>query len=266
MEPTYPILEFDPDRGAILNPAATREGTHLPERVVLCFFNEVLGKLYRKRRLVKIGELVSEIGRNPIFQLEKSGKAIAVLHPGVGAPLAAGFLEEMIALGGRRFIACGGCGVLDETIAAGHPIVLDAAVRDEGTSYHYLPPDREVRAANQAVRALECVLRSAGLDYRVGKTWTTDGLYRETAARRANRRAEGCIVVEMEAAALFAVAEFRGALLGQVVYGGDMVLPDGWDGRNWAHMHDVREMLFWLAVDACAAMQPGSSGCIRDET
>jgi len=99
---------------------------------------------------VKIGELVSEIGRNPIFQLEKTGKAIAVLHPGVGAPLSAGFLEEMIAMGGRRFIACGGFGVLDETIAAGHPIVLDAAVRDEGTSYHYLPPDRGVRAANQA--------------------------------------------------------------------------------------------------------------------
>ena len=58
--------------------------------------------------------------------------------------LAAGLLEEMIAWGCRKFIACGGCGVLAQEIAVGHLILVTSAVRDEGVSYHYLPPAREV--------------------------------------------------------------------------------------------------------------------------
>jgi len=133
-------------------------------------------------------------------------------------------------------------------------VVLTGAVRDEGTSYHYLPPGREVMASPQAVAALEGVLQRNGLEYRIGKSWTTDGLYRETPRKRTRRMAEGCIVVEMEAAAFFAVAEYRGVSLGQVVYGGDLVVPNAWDRRDWVQRHDARELLFWLAVEACAAM------------
>jgi uridine phosphorylase len=254
LKPSIPILEFDPDRKAIVSPEIHRHGQQLPERVVFCFFMDVLDRLVADGRLEVIGELGSEMGKNPIYRMESQDGVVAVLHPGVGAPLAAGFLEEMIALGGRGFIACGGCGVLDEDIAVGHPVVLTGAVRDEGTSYHYLPPAREVIASGVAVEALDRALQGSGLDYRMGKTWTTDGLYRETAGRRANRMAEGCIVVEMEAAAFFAVAEYRGVPFGQVVYGGDLVVPNGWDKRDWMRQHGARELLFWLAVEACASL------------
>ena len=70
--------------------------------------------------------------------------------------------------------------MLDKAIAAGHPLVITSAVRDEGTSYHYLPPAREVTANPLAVAVLETVLRERGLDYRTGKAWTTDAIYRET--------------------------------------------------------------------------------------
>ncbi len=87
--------------------------------------------------------------------------------------------------------------------------------------------------------------------YLIGKTWTTDGIYRETPAKIAQRKAEGCITVEMEAAAFFAVAQFRGVTFAQILYGGDDVSGDVWDNRDWLSRKSVRERLFWLAVEAC---------------
>jgi purine-nucleoside phosphorylase len=248
---SWPILEYDPDPRAILEPQPPLPAAPVPKRAVLCFFQEVLEGLRARGRLRVIGQLKSEIGPNPLYLLEEEeNEPVLVLHPGVGAPLAAGFLEEILALGVRKVMACGGCGALTPKITAGHVIVVTAAVRDEGTSYHYLPPAREVIADPQAVAALVAALEYHKVPYRLGKTWTTDGLYRETVARRARRVDEVCVVVEMEAAALMAVARFRGVPLGQVLYGGDLVIPEGWDEREWYRRGSDRERLFWLTVEA----------------
>jgi uridine phosphorylase len=246
----YPILEFDANPNAILNPLPAKTSEPASERVVLCFFYDILTRLAQENQLTVIGQIGSEMGPNPLYRLDTPKGPLLVLHPGVGAPLAAGFFEEAIALGGKYFVACGGCGVLHREIAAGHPVVLTGAVRDEGTSYHYLPPAREIGADPRGVAALEAACRAVGIDYRLGKTWTTDGFYRETEARRAARLAEGCEVVEMEAAALFAVARFRGVCFAQIVYGGDLVVPEGWDGRSWHHRAEDRQLMFDIAVKA----------------
>jgi uridine phosphorylase len=141
--------------------------------------------------------------------------------------------------------------VLDGAIGLGHVVVPATAVRDEGTSYHYLPPSREVAASPAAVQAIEQALQKHHVPYVVGKTWTTDAIYRETPTRIARRRAEGCHVVEMEAAAFFAVAQFRGVRFGQLLYGGDDLTGDSWDGRNWQKESGTRARLFQLAVEAC---------------
>jgi uridine phosphorylase len=172
----------------------------------------------------------------------------------VGAPLAAGMLEELIALGCRKFIACGGAGVLDREIAVGRILVPTVAVRDEGTSYHYLPPAREVAASPQGVAAIEAVLKGHRIDYVEVKTWTTDAPYRETPAMVARRRAEGCLTVEMEAAAFFAVARFRAVVLAQMLYAGDDVSGADWDTRDWVARATVRDKLFALAAEACLAL------------
>ncbi len=168
--------------------------------------------------------------------------------------MAAGLLEEAIALGCRKFIACGGCGVLEKGIGVGELIVVSAAVRDEGVSYHYLPPSREVLADEAGVEALAKTLSSWRIPYRVGKTWTTDAPYRETANRVAQRKAEGCLVVEMEAAAMIAVAQFRGVIFGQILYGGDDVSGSEWDSRAWQSRAEIREKLFWICADACFSL------------
>jgi uridine phosphorylase len=179
---------------------------------------------------------------------------LAFVHPGVGAPLAAGLLEEIIPLGCRKFTACGGAGVLNREIAVGHIVVPSVAVRDEGTSYHYLPPAREVSASPEGVAAIEQTLKRHGIPYIVGKTWTTDAPYRETAAKVQLRKSEGCVTVEMEAAAFFAVAQFRHVKFAQMLYGGDDVSGGEWDSRDWNSRASVREKLFWLAAEACLAL------------
>jgi uridine phosphorylase len=247
-----PILEFDEDRSAILlpDPYHFAKSGPIPARGVLCFFQDVLDNLKAAGELTWIGDLRSEIGKHPVYSYMVEGKPITVFHPGVGAPLAAGFLEELIAVGVTKFIVCGGCGVLNQDINAGHPIILTSAIRDEGTSYHYLPPAREVKPHPKAVQALRKTLTESGLDYRLGTTWTTDAIYRETKTKRKSRMAEGCDVVEMEAAAFFAVAQFREIPLGQIVYGGDLVIPEGWEGRDWHKRVDDRRLMFELAAKA----------------
>jgi uridine phosphorylase len=252
MNADAPILEFDPDRSSIHTPEVfnTQSGGSLPNIAVLCFFPEVLKKLTEHGELSIVHHLTSEMGPNPIYVYSNGGKPVTVMHPGVGAPLAAAYMEELIAMGVTRFVVCGGCGVLDKEIAVGHPVILTGAVRDEGTSYHYLPPSREVDPHPRVTQALISVFKEAGVNYRLGKAWTTDGLYRETKGKRAARVAEGCSVVEMEASALFAVAQFREVMIGEVVYGGDLVVPEGWDKRGWLNRADERRLLFELSVQA----------------
>jgi uridine phosphorylase len=192
-----------------------------------------------------------EDGPHPVYEIEYQGQRLAFFHPGIGAPLATSLLEEVIAMGCRKFIACGGCGALEPDIALGNLVVVSGAVRDEGVSYHYLPPARQIDANELALAALVNTLKGRGIPYRLGKTWTTDAPYRETPDKIARRREEGCLVVEMESAGMMAVAQFREAVLGQVLYGGDDLSGEEWDSRDWTSRADVRQNLFWLCADAC---------------
>jgi uridine phosphorylase len=251
MENTYPIFEFDPTPEAMIEPSRTIRARDVPEHCVLCFFGDVIAKTVSAHNARIIVPNRWEDGPHPLYEMEYQGRRVAFYHPGIGSALAASLLEETIAFGCRKFIVCGGCGVLQKEIAVGNLVVVSGAVRDEGASYHYLPPAREVIAHPAGVAALQGVLTCQGLPFLTGKTWTTDAPYRETPAKVAARRAEGCLVVEMEAAGLMAVAQFRGAVLGQVLYGGDDLSGETWDHRGWQSRTEVRESLFWLAVEAC---------------
>jgi len=247
----YPILEFDPALPALIEPQKELRPLDVSEHCVITFFGEVIEKLSNEGRLEELVSHRCEDKNRPLYEMRVGERRLAVMHSGVGAPLAAGLLEEVIARGCRKFIACGGCGVLDRQLAVGHLLVPVAAVRDEGTSYHYLPAGREVNAHPQAIAAIEQVLKQQGIDYLLTKTWTTDAPYRETPEKVKLRKKEGCLAVEMEAAAFFAVAQFRGVPFGHILYSGDDVSGSEWDGREWHDRWFIRERLFWLAAEAC---------------
>ncbi len=256
-----PILEFDPTREAIIEAAdvpylkgPNGERIQMPRRVVLCYFQEVIEKVVREGAARRMVTLRSEIGPNEVYLLERD-VPIALVHPGVGAPLVAGFLEELIGLGGRVFIAVGGAGALVPDLTLGRVIIPTGAIRDEGTSYHYLPASREVGPTPHVLAAILATLTEREVPFVTGRTWTTDAVFRETRSKAARRVAEGCICVEMEAAACFAVAAFRDVGFGQMLYAGDDLSGEIWDDRGWVGHATGREALFRLAVDAITSIE-----------
>ncbi|MFO7889949.1 MAG: nucleoside phosphorylase, partial [bacterium] len=151
----------------------------------------------------------------------------------------------------HKCIACGSAGVLKKEFERGSVVVVSSAVRDEGTSYHYLPPSREVAVDQEIVKIIESTLGEIGVPYLTGKTWTTDAIYRETRGIIEKRLSEGCLTVEMEASALIAISRFRKIKFGQILSCGDDVSGEEWDRRFHPEAHTHKEKLFWLAVECC---------------
>jgi purine-nucleoside phosphorylase len=172
----------------------------------------------------------------PIYRIEHDGASYAAYLSLIGGPAAAGIMEEVIGLGGGRFLFFGSCGVLDSDILSRHIAVPTAAYRDEGTSYHYLAPSAYVEIPT--AERLAGILRDLDVPYHLTRAWTTDAIYRETRRNVAKRRAEGCRVVDMECASAAAVALYRGVEFYQFLFGADSLAGDDWDPRDLLDTHD----------------------------
>ncbi|MBU1702638.1 MAG: nucleoside phosphorylase [Candidatus Eisenbacteria bacterium] len=252
MSAEYPILEFDDSRDAIIEPSKMLKPVDgMPEHCVMPIYDQVIKALKKTDLLTHIDDIRTSMGPMPVYRMTYEGKDVAVAHPGLGAPLAAAVFEALIAFGCRKFMACGAAGVLDSALAKDTVVVPSGAVRDEGTSYHYLTPGREIAVEPEVVKSLQTVLESRGVKYQIGKTWTTDAIFRETKKRIMKRRSEGCLTVEMECAAFLAVAAFRGVRFGQLLAAGDDVSGSEWDPRQMKERRSFPEQLFWLSVEAC---------------
>jgi uridine phosphorylase len=246
-----PLLEDDLDAVGVIEPAEVIQRIDIPRCMVLCFFSELVEQVAARDDAVLVTSLRWAHGTHHVYEIPHRGERLAVMHPGVGAPLTVGLLEEVIAHGCRTFIAVGGAGGLVPELVLGHAVVVASAVRDEGTSLHYLAPSRTVDASPTGVAALEDTLREARVPFVTGRTWTTDAPYRETRARVERRVAEGCLTVEMEAAGFIAATRYRKTRFGQVLYAGDSLAGPVWEERGWTRATSVRDQLFWLAADAC---------------
>lgn len=243
MKKEFPILEYDSTREAIIEPSQIIQPINIPEVCVVTFFQEIIDKLKNGGKARQIAFEKGELGIFPVYEVNINGKKFALFNPGIGGPMVATMLEFVIALGCKKFIACGGAGCLYKK-AHGKIIIPIAAIRDEGTSYHYLPPSREIKADLKAIKAIEKALQERQYEYIFTKTWTTDALYRETLAKIQLRKSEGCSVVEMETASFFAVSQFRGVQFAQILYGGDDVSRDEWNPYENESKKGIREKIF----------------------
>lgn len=247
-----PLLEFDPVERAMINPRRPRSLVSFPERAVITWFGDLVAE--QALALEPIHRVVYEHGDHPIYVVDHDGSEIALVLAPVGAPAAVGALEVLIACGATKVIGCGGAGIIRSGFDVGHVIVPTGAIRDEGTSYHYLPADVAVAPHPLALATIDAVLAESGVPFDHGMTWTTDAYYRETPAKVARRVAQGCITVEMEASAMFAVASFRNAVYGQLLYAGDDVSAEEWDHRDWQTQPGARARLLGLAMSAAARL------------
>ena len=247
MKHSYPICEYDPSREPMIKPTDFLNKS-LPPKCVITFFRKELNQLVEDKGLPVIGQLYSEVLDIPIYEYSTPTGCICVTMPFPTAPGAAGTIEELHAMGCERFIICGGAGSIKKDSQVGEIIVPIAAVRDEGTSYHYLEPSREVACHKASVDYVTNRLSALGIPYTIGKTWTTDAMYRETPDMIELRRKEGCITVEMEAAAFFAVSKYYDLPLAQLLYAGDDVSGEKWDARNWNKQMNVRANMLMTTI------------------
>ena len=245
-----PLTDFDDNPSALINAADHKRPIEGADCCVITFFPEVIEKVVRDYHAKRIGKFVKDLGDFPLYGIPYKEKDVGFYCSGVGAPLAVLFFEQAIAYGFKRFVACGGAGVLKKDIQAGKIIIPSSALRDEGTSYHYQPASRIIEMDDAIVRILEDEMKADRTPCIVGRTWTTDAPYRETKEKINLRIAEGCLTVDMECSAFIAVSKFRNVKFGQYLYGGDDLSGDQWDHRNWT-THDVREYIFRKSMDAC---------------
>jgi uridine phosphorylase len=247
---TSPLFDYDPISHALIEPEATQDSVKVPLAAVACFFPESMDALTSNARIIM--ELPS---RHPLWEIEYAGQKLALFYPGMGAPLAACTLERVIAAGCRIIIACGSAGAVHERLTMAHDVVIvTSAVRDEGTSYHYLPPALQIEADPVATAAMAAVLDQHQVPYLCGRTWTTDAIFRETPNRVARRRSQGCITVEMESSALLAVASFRGIIFGQLLYAHDDLTEATWRQCDWEIAVPMRELLIRLAAESAISL------------
>jgi uridine phosphorylase len=250
----YPILEFDCNPKAKIEPLNVVAKIDVPAYCVITFFGDVIADMLQSGKLRQIATFYTATVHLPIYETEYHGRKIGLVQGFLGAAGTAAQLEELIAMGFSRFIVCGAAGVLQKGIQVGHLVVPSSAVRDEGVSYHYVAPSREVACNQHAIHTIETHLRTKGIPYILAKTWTTDAFYRETEEKLALRVSEGCVTVEMEAAAFFAVSQFRNVILGQVLFGGDDLSGVTWDSRSWQSREEIRKNLVEISFDICAQL------------
>ena len=144
---------------------------------------------------------------------------------------------------------CGGCGVLEKGSRCGDIYVPVCAVRDEGTSYHYVSPSREIEMNLEVCGKICSYLSENSIPYQCVKTWTTDAMYRETVDMIELRKKENCRVVEMECASFLAVSQCKGVKLGQLLYAGDDLSDEQWDSRDWKCNYGTRLNLLTLSIE-----------------
>lgn len=244
----YPILDFDDVQDALINPETV--GKDLIKfdchQLIITFFGEALEKLLSEG-LIKPYMKIS--GENAVMIYKFVDSNVLIIHGYVGCPACAGDLDLLHYLGATKVMFCGGGGVLDPSIAVGQIMVVEGAIRDEGFSYHYLPPARYVYANERVNDTIVSYLERNAIPFIKGIAWTTDALFRETKERIALRRSEGAKIVEMEQAGCLAVAQFRNFDYGALLYGGDDVSSETWDKRQWRSRQGVRYDLIMLCKE-----------------
>ena len=145
-----------------------------------------------------------------LYTFRLADQTVGIIGCVVGAPFAVLIAEELFACGCRLLLSLTSAGQIN---AAGPPpyfVVIDRALRDEGTSYHYAAPAEFAEADATLVATAANALKQAGLRILVCASWTTDAPFRETAEAIEAARAKGALAVEMEAAALYTFAQARG--------------------------------------------------------
>lgn len=251
------LEEFDYDKNAILNPDdLSKPIKGFPAIAVSCFSYITFNRLVSATNAVKIAEVELSNLTLPVYKTVYKDKEIALFMSHVGGAGCVAVIEELFALGVEKLVLFGTCGVLDGSIEDCSIIVPNIAMRDEGTSFHYMPPSDEMAVNIKYGEEFKKLLDEFGCSYTEGKVWTTDACYRETKEKTLRRRNQGCICVDMECSAVAALADFRGKDVLHFFYAADNLDSETWDARSLSNSSKISEKdkISILAIEMAARM------------
>lgn len=256
------LEEFDANQTAVINPTMiVPRIEEIPKVAVTCYSHVTFERLVAETKAEKIAETSDANMKIPIYETVYQGTKVALFMSAVGAAASAAVLEDLYAMGVEKIIVFGTCGVLDSSIENCAVIIPDAAVRDEGTSFHYAMSSDEIAVNQKYLEDFKVLLEELHCEYTVGKVWTTDGIYRETKEKVARRKAAGCICVDMECSANTAVANFRGKELFQFFYAADNLDAEEWDKRGLGNHENLleKDKIAMLALEFAVRIAKGAN-------
>lgn len=162
-----------------------------------------------------------------MFSLTLEGVKCGIIGRTIGGAYAVLIAEQLNAAGVALIVGITSAGRVSPDLPLPSLVVVTSAIRDEGTSYHYLAPGKEVQCPSHLTTPIAQELSRAGFRVQTGLVWTTDAPYRETSDQLARWASEGVLAVEMQAASLFAFAEARGVGVSVVARVSNAVDHDG---------------------------------------
>ncbi len=211
---TFPNFAGKHAHDALFNPRdfityMQRQGVlpaiQMPQSIIFCYQRDLLQHVLATEKTERVVGIPNQLH----LLKDTDGKVAIYGGFGIGGPAAASSLEAFIALGVRTFASIGIAGTLQPALHIGDTVVCNSALRDEGVSHHYLEAARYAYPSERLTEQLAHALEREGHHPVAGSTWTIDTPYRETVAEARHYQQEGILTVEMEAAALFAVAQYR---------------------------------------------------------
>jgi len=214
---TAPLLEnkspdaisvFSPN--ALLREARRQKGLSPRDVPAVCIFDpdgDILRHLQKSGRAARFDAWPCY--HTDLYTFRLGEQTVGIIGCVVGAPFAVLIAEELFACGCRCLLSLTSAGQINAAGPTPYFVVIDRALRDEGTSYHYAAPTEFAEADAQLVATAVGALKQAGLRFLVGPSWTTDAPFRETAEAIEAASTKGVLAVEMEAAALYTFATAR---------------------------------------------------------
>lgn len=235
------ILDFDENPHAVLEPSHEKELFHFHSRLLYAFVSEKEINAFLDKHLHRtLGEFESVSFNPKIYEVQIDNEFFTLCQAPLGAPAAVQLLEWLITYGVETVLTIGTAGALND-LPENEMFLVKRAIRDEGTSFHYMDPGQFVDLDRNFLKQVEKALSELNLDYDEVTTWTTDGFFRETPKKVAQFKQLGAATVEMECAALAACAQFRDVDFAQILFTADTLADmENYDERDWgSESHSV---------------------------
>lgn len=224
---------------------------HSPRGALFCLERGLPRRMRWRVPVRKAGSMNADL-----HETKRMKFPVAILtNFGGGAPIVAELAEELAVMGFRKMILMTWGGALQPDLDPGDIVVCNRAIRDDGTSHHYLPPGKFVDADTALVAELVRAIQSRGADPTIGTTWTTDAPYRETRKEVKQYQSEGVKVVEMESSGLFTIGQVRGIQATSVVVVMDSLATLEWKApeRLDGIMRSL-EVVYQAAIDVLGGL------------